>query len=74
MDGRTKKEMKKILSEIQTGKFTRQWVAEYKGGLKNYNKLLKKGEAHQIEKTGQRLRSMMPWMAKKNLKGVQAAY
>ena len=74
VDGRTKKEMKKILSEIQTGKFTRQWVAEYKGGLKNYNKLLKKGEAHQIEKTGQRLRSMMPWMAKKNLKGVQAAY
>ena len=74
VDARAKKEMKKILTEIQTGKFTRQWVAEYKGGLKNYNKLLKKGEAHQIEKTGQRLRSMMPWMAKKNLKGVQAAY
>jgi len=70
----TKKEMKKILSEIQSGKFTRQWVAEYKGGLKKYNKLLKKGAAHQIEKTGQRLRGMMPWMTKKNLKGVQAAY
>ena len=70
----TKKEMKKILSEIQSGKFTRQWVAEYKGGLKKYNKLLKKGAAHKIEKTGQRLRSMMPWMTKKNLKGVQAAY
>jgi ketol-acid reductoisomerase len=70
----TKKEMKKILTEIQTGKFTRQWVAEYKGGLKKYNQLLKKGEAHQIEKTGQYLRGMMPWMSKKNLKGVQAAY
>jgi ketol-acid reductoisomerase len=70
----TKKEMKKILTEIQTGKFTRQWVAEYKGGLKKYNKLLKKGESHQIEKTGLYLRSMMPWMSKKNLKGVQAAY
>ena len=70
----TKREMKKILSEIQSGKFTRQWVAEYKGGLKNYNRLLKKGAAHKIEKTGARLSSMMPWMSKKNLKGVQAAY
>jgi hypothetical protein len=47
-----KKEMKKILKEIQSGKFTREWVAEYKGGLKNYKKLLKKGEKHPIEKTG----------------------
>ncbi len=70
----TKAEMKKILKEIQSGQFTREWVKEYKGGLKNYNKLLKKGEQHQIEKTGARLRSMMPWMAKKNIKGVQAAY
>ena len=70
----TKREMRKILKEIQTGKFTRQWVAEYKGGLRKYNRLLKKGAAHQIEKTGQRLRGMMPWMTKKNLKGVQASY
>ena len=70
----TKREMRKILREIQTGKFTRQWVAEYKGGLKRYNRLLRKGAAHRIEKTGQRLRGLMPWMTKKNLKGVQAAY
>jgi ketol-acid reductoisomerase len=69
-----KKEMKKILKEIQTGQFTRQWVAEYKGGLKKYKKLLKAGEDHAIEKTGKRLRGMMPWMTKKNIKGVQAAY
>jgi len=69
-----KREMKKILTEIQTGKFTRQWVAEYKGGLKKYKKLLKAGEGHEIEKTGKRLRGMMPWMTKKNIKGVQAAY
>jgi ketol-acid reductoisomerase len=49
-----------------------EWVKEYKGGLKNYNALLKKGEKHQIEKTGAYLRSMMPWMTKKNIKGVQA--
>jgi len=71
---KTKAEMKKILKEIQTGKFTKEWVKEHKGGLKNYNKLLKAGEKHQIEKTGAYLRSMMPWMAKKHIKGVQAAY
>ena len=70
----TKLEMKRILQEIQSGKFTREWVREYKGGLKKYNALLKKGEKHQIEKTGAYLRSMMPWMTKKNIKGVQASY
>ncbi len=70
----TKKAMKQILKEIQTGKFTKEWVAEYKGGLKNYNKLLKDGEAHQIEKTGERLRNLMPWVPKRNIKGAQAAY
>jgi ketol-acid reductoisomerase len=70
----TKTVMKKILKEIQSGKFTAEWVREYKGGLKNYKKLLAAGEKHPIEKTGQRLRGMMPWMSKKNIKGVQAAY
>ena len=70
----TKTVMKKILKEIQTGQFTREWVREYKGGLKKYNALLQKGEKHQIEKTGAYLRGMMPWMTKKNLKGVQASY
>jgi ketol-acid reductoisomerase len=70
----TKTEMKKILKEIQSGQFTKEWVKEHKGGLKNYNKLLKAGAQHPIEKTGAYLRSMMPWMAKKNIKGVQASY
>jgi ketol-acid reductoisomerase len=70
----TKTEMKRILKEIQTGKFTREWVNEYKGGLKNYHKLLAAGQKHPIEKTGTYLRSMMPWMTKKNITGVQASY
>jgi ketol-acid reductoisomerase len=74
VDARVKKEMKKILKEIQSGQFTREWVAEYRGGLKNYKKLLAKGEKHIIEKTGSRLRGLMPWMTKKNIKGVQASY
>lgn len=55
---KTKKEMEKILKEIQSGKFVKEWVAEYKGGLKKYNKLLADGEKHPIEKVGQRLRSL----------------
>ena len=74
VNAKTKAEMKKILKEIQTGKFTKEWVAEYKGGLKNYKKLLAQGEKHPIEKTGTYLRGMMPWMSKKNIKGVQASY
>lgn len=70
----TKREMKKILKEIQNGQFTKEWVKEYKGGLKKYNKLLQKGEEHQIEQTGDRLRSLMPWVNKKNIRGAQAAY
>jgi len=66
--------MKKILKEIQSGKFTKQWVAEYAGGLKNYKKLLAAGEKHQIEKTGQRLRALMPWVPKRNIKGASASY
>ena len=74
INAKTKQEMKKILKEIQTGKFTKEWVKDYEGGLKNYNKLLAEGEKHPIEKTGQRLRSLMPWAAKQNIKGAQAAY
>jgi len=70
----TKRAMKSILKEIQSGKFVREWVKEYEGGLKNYKKLLNDGAKHPIEKTGQRLRGLMPWVAKRNIKGVQAAY
>ena len=66
--------MKAALKDIQTGKFAKDWVREYKGGYKRYNALLKKGEKHGIEKVGGRLRSMMPWMKKRSTKGAQAAY
>jgi ketol-acid reductoisomerase len=59
----TKKEMKKILGEIQSGKFARQWIAENKSGLKKYNKLMKADLNHKIEKVGVRLRDRMPWLA-----------
>jgi ketol-acid reductoisomerase len=69
-----KKEMKNVLKDIQSGKFAKEWIKEYKTGRKKYTKLLNDGEKHPIEKTGTRLRSLMPWIQKKNLKGAQAAY
>ncbi len=59
----TKKEMKKILGEIQSGKFARQWIAENKSGLKKYNKLMKTDLNHKIEKVGAKLRERMPWLS-----------
>jgi ketol-acid reductoisomerase len=74
VDASVKKRMKSALKDIQNGKFAKGWVREYETGYKNYKALLKKGENHPIEKTGARLRSLMPWIGKKNIKGAQAAY
>jgi ketol-acid reductoisomerase len=74
IDAGVKKRMKAALKDIQTGKFARAWVKEYETGYKKYNALLKKGEQHPIEKTGAKLRAMMPWMKKRDIKGAQAAY
>ena len=74
IDGSVKKRMKAALKDIQSGKFAKDWVGEFQTGYKRYDALLKKGEQHPIEKTGTRLRSLMPWIKKKNLKGAQASY
>ncbi len=58
----TKKEMRKILAEIQAGTFARQWIAENKGGRRKYNKLMKADLSHPIEKVGAQLRARMPWL------------
>jgi ketol-acid reductoisomerase len=70
----SKQAMREILKEIQSGEFTREWVEEYKKGLPRYNALLEAGEKHPIEVVGTRLRALMPWVPKKNIKGAQAAY
>src|SRR6059036_3872213 len=69
IDAGVKKRMKAALKDIQSGKFAKEWIKEYEGGYKKYNALLKAGEQHPIEKTGVRLRSLMPWIQKKNIKG-----
>jgi len=74
IDAGVKKRMKAALKDVQSGKFARGWIAEYQGGYKKYNALLARGAKHPIEKTGARLRSLMPWMRKRSIKGAQAAY
>ena len=74
IDASVKKRMKAALKDIQSGKFAKEWIKEVNGGYKKYNALMKKGEQHGIEKTGAKLRGLMPWIQKKNLKGAQAAY
>ena len=61
---KTRKTMKKILKDIKSGKFAREWIKENETGRANFNKLLKSGDEHLIEKVGQQLRAMMPWMRK----------
>ena len=63
----TKKEMKKILDEIQSGEFAREWMLECKANKPVFNALTKKGERHSIEEVGAKLRAMMPWLKKGKL-------
>ncbi len=62
VNDQTKAEMKKILEEIQSGKFAREWMDENAGGGKNFNALRSSAAGHQIEQVGAGLRAMMPWI------------
>jgi ketol-acid reductoisomerase len=63
----TKREMKKILQEIQDGAFAREWILECRANKPVFNALTKKGERHLIEEVGAKLRAMMPWLKKGKL-------
>ncbi|UCD14918.1 MAG: ketol-acid reductoisomerase [Candidatus Omnitrophota bacterium] len=58
----TKKEMKKILAEIQSGEFAQEWISENKAGAPKFKALRAQEKEHPIEKVGQKLREMMPWI------------
>lgn len=62
-----KQEMKKILREIQTGEFAREWILENKAGKPVFNSLTRMGKEHPIEQVGEKLRSMMGWLQKNRL-------
>ena len=63
----TKAEMKRVLTDIQQGKFARDWVLENKAGQSSFKATRALGDAHQIEEVGAKLRAMMPWIAKNKL-------
>ncbi|WP_232664285.1 ketol-acid reductoisomerase [Pseudonocardia sp. TRM90224] len=60
-----KDEMRKILAEIQDGRFAAEWVAEDDAGRPNFTRLQKEGQEHPIEQVGEKLRGLMSWVGSK---------
>jgi ketol-acid reductoisomerase len=63
----TKAEMKKILNDIQSGKFTRDWMLENKVSQTSFKATRRKVAEHPIEEIGSKLRAMMPWITANRL-------
>ena len=59
--------MQKILQDIQSGKFADEWIDEYKCGMPHFTELRKEAANHPLEKVGENLRAMMPWLAQNRL-------
>ena len=70
---KTKVEMRKILKEITSGKFAKEWVAESESGRGRFNELRAAGREHPIEKVGAELRAMMPWISAGRQKVAEAS-
>jgi ketol-acid reductoisomerase len=63
----TKAEMKRVLHDIQSGKFTSQWMQEWHSGAARFKATRRLNDSHPIEEVGEKLRGMMPWIAKNKL-------
>jgi len=59
--------MKKILADIQSGKFAEEWITECRVGMPRFRELRKEAANHPLEKVGEKLRSMMPWLGQNRL-------
>jgi ketol-acid reductoisomerase len=64
INSQTRQEMKKILADVQSGKFAKEWILENKAGRPIFNALRRKEADHLIEKVGKQLRGMMAWIPK----------
>ena len=58
----TKAEMKRVLDDIQSGRFTSEWMQEYRSGMARFKGIRRRNDRHQIEEVGEKLRGMMPWI------------
>jgi ketol-acid reductoisomerase len=63
----TKRRMKGLLAEVQSGAFAREWMKENRSGLSRFKELESQTREHDIERVGARLRAMMPWLGKSRL-------
>jgi ketol-acid reductoisomerase len=62
IDEHVRAEMKKVLAEIQSGRFAREWVLENNAGQPSFKAMRRREAQHPIEEVGERLRAMMPWI------------
>ena len=58
----TREAMRRLLADIQSGEFAREWIAENRAGAENFQRLRAEAADHQVEEVGRELRSMMPWI------------
>ena len=63
----TKNEMRRVLKDIQTGKFTSEWMQEWHSGAARFKGIRRVNDSHQIEEVGEKLRGMMPWISANKL-------
>ena len=63
----TRAAMREMLAEIQSGQFADEWMAEHRSGAPNFRKLEAEGKEHLIERVGEKLRAMMPWLGRNKL-------
>src|SRR5436190_4061950 len=54
--------MRKLLTDIQSGEFAKEWIAENRAGAENFQRMREEAAGHQVEKVGSELRAMMPWI------------
>jgi len=67
VDDKTKERMKEVLKDIQSGKFTKDWMKENEAGQKNFLQMRKNLADHPIEQVGEKLRALMPWISKNKI-------
>jgi ketol-acid reductoisomerase len=58
----TRKEMRRLLDDIQSGEFAKEWIAENRAGAESFQRLREEAAQHEVERVGSRLRAMMPWI------------
>jgi ketol-acid reductoisomerase len=67
IDEHTRERMREILDEIQSGRFAREFILENRAGQPSFNALRRRGRQHELEKVGERLRGLMPWLQENRL-------